>query len=300
MRDDLFYRRWMSYLSDSAPLTRIVMPGAHNAGSYGMRRTACCQDGSLYEQIVSGVRHFCLRLDTTRSGIVLSHGISKGDLFANALRDFQRGMQACPTEFFILDLREYYPQKIGPFTLRYKAEPKQVDALLQTYIDPARYAYTDFDKIADVTIGDLRRSGKRYILLNNERAYAHSVDSENILPWEKHLYGFKTHKFIAEIPKQFDRVHTDGIYWFQTQQTPNLGTEIGFQTPRKLDAALRKHFAHLMQTIADNPSHLHQANVIGGDFMTDGIKCREILRLNLRKGLVKPECRDAFAAALDA
>ena len=68
--------------------------------------------------------------------------------------------------------------------------------------------------------------------------------------------------------------------------------------PRKLDAAVRDHFASLMQRIADNPEHLHQANVIGGDFMTDGVKCREILRLNLRKGLVKPECRAAFEAAL--
>ena len=294
----MFFREWMSYLSNDAKLTQIVMPGAHNAGSYGMHRTACCQDGNLYAQMVSGVRHFCLRLDTTRKGIVLSHGISKGDLFENALRDFQKGMADCPTEFFILDLREYYPQKIGPVTLRSKAVPQEVDALLKRYIDPEEYAFTDFNKISDVTLGDLRRSGKRYILINNERAYTHSTDCENILPWDKKIYGFKPMKFLEEVPKFFDRVHTDGVYWFQTQQTPNLGTEIGFRTPRKLDAAVRDHFASLMQRIADNPEHLHQANVIGGDFMTDGVKCREILRLNLRKGLVKPECRAAFEAAL--
>ena len=71
------------------------------------------------------------------------------------------------------------------------------------------------------------------------------------------------------------------------------------QTPRKLDQGVRARYADLMQTIADNPTYLKQANVIGGDFMTDGIKCREILRLNLRKGLVRPELCDAFAAALD-
>ena len=294
----MFYRQWMSYLSDDARLVQIVMPGAHNAGSYGMGATACCQDGTLYAQMISGVRHFCLRLDTTRKGIVLSHGISKGDLFENALRDFRKGMDDCPTEVFILDLREYYPQKFGPFTLRYKADSKKVDALLKKYIDPAQYAYTEFEHISKVTLGDMRRSGKRYILINNNRAYAHNTDCENILPWDKTIYGLKSHRFIEEIPKFFDRVHTDGIYWFQTQQTPNLGTEIGVQSPRKLDLHVREQFETLMQRIADNPRHLRQANVIGGDFMTDGIKCRAILRLNLYKGLVKPECREQFKQAL--
>ena len=294
----MFYRQWMSYLSDDAKLVQIVMPGAHNAGTYGMHAMACCQDGTLYEQIVAGVRHFCLRLDTTGKGIVFSHGILKGDLFENALRDFARGMQECPSEVFILDLREYYPQKIGPFTVLCKADSREVDALLKKYIDPDQYAFTAFDHISEVTLGDMRRSGKRYILINNNRAYAHSTDCENIFPWDKRIYGFKPLKFLEEVPKMFDREHTDGIYWFQTQQTPNAGTEVGFKTPRWLDAQIRHHFDRLMQRIADDPHRLRQANVIGGDFMTDGIKVRAILRLNLLKGLVKPECRAAFTEAL--
>lgn len=294
----MFFKSWMSFLSDDARLTQIVMPGAHNAGSYGMMSTACCQDGTIYDQIVQGVRHFCLRLDTTRKGIVLSHGISKGDLFENALRDFAKGMRECPTEFFLLDLREYYPQRIGPITLRYKAEPAKVDALLKQYIDPEQYAYCDFTHIKDVTLGDLRRSGKRFILINSNHSYAFSVDCHNILPWDKEIYGYKPDKFLREIPKIFEREHTEGIYWFQTQQTPNLGTEIGFVTPRKLNALITPHFHRLMQDIADNPDYLRQANVIGGDFMTDGIKIPLILALNLRKGLVRPDCVQTFSDAL--
>lgn len=282
----MFYRQWMSYLPDKAKLTQIVLPGAHNAGSYGMAPIACCQDGNLYDQCVSGVRHLCLRLDTTHKGIVLSHGMVKGDLFEHALRDLKKALHDCPTEFFIFDLREYYPQKIGPITLRFKANPAKVDAMLEKYISPRQYAYCNFRHINEVTLGDLRRSGKRYILINNDRTYTYSVNCPNILPWDKALYGFRPDKFLREIPKIFDREHTEGIYWFQTQQTPNFGTEVGFVTPRKLNAYISAHFAELMQDIAENPEHLRQANVIGGDFMTDGIKCREIIRLNLCKHLI--------------
>ena len=294
----MFYRQWMSCLSDDARLCEVVMPGAHNAGTYGMAPMACCQDGTLYDQICAGVRHFCLRLDTTRKGIVFSHGITKGDLFEHALADLKRAMDECPTEFFILDLREYYPQQIGPVTLHFKADPKALDALLEKYISPARYAMCDFERIGDVTLGDMRRLGKRYILLNYQKAYAHSVDCPSILPWDKKTYGLKPEKFLREIPKIFEREHTDGIYWFQTQQTPNVGTEIGMHTPRKLNKYVTAHYAELMDTIAANPEYLRQANVIGGDFMIDGIKPREIIRLNLNKGLVRAECTDDFKSAL--
>ena len=73
----MIYRHWMSSLSDDAHLVQVVLPGAHNAGTYGMPPLACCQDADLYAQIVSGVRHFCLRLDTTRKGIVISHGLTE-------------------------------------------------------------------------------------------------------------------------------------------------------------------------------------------------------------------------------
>lgn len=294
----MFYRKWMSYLSDDVPLVQVVMPGAHNAGSYGMAATACCQDGTLYDEIVSGVRHFCIRLDTTRKGVVFSHGISKGDLFEHALAHLRRAMDECPTEFFILDVREYYPQQIGPFTLRYKAAARDVDPLLDKYISPKDYALTDFDRIGDVTLGDLRRSGKRYLLLNDERDYAYSVACPNILPWEKKLYGSRPEQFVHEIPQIFDREHTDGVYWFQTQQTPNLGTYIGMRTPRRLNEYVTAHYAELMRAIAANPDYLRQANVIGGDFMTDGVKCREIIRLNLDKGLVRDEYRTEFETGL--
>lgn len=285
------FTNWMSFLRDDAPLTRICIPGAHNAGSYKMNKMACCQDDGLQTQFRYGIRQFCLRLSTDRKGnLVLAHGISKGDLFENALRDLQAVLEKYPTEFLLLDIREYYPQKFGPVTLTYKADPAAVDALLKTYIAPERYAYCDFRHIRDVTVGDLRQSGKRFLLINEQESYRYSKNCAQILPWEKQVNGAKAKDFTTETLRFFDDYQTDGLYWFQTQQTPNLGTPVGLTSPKKLDASLRPYFLPLLQRLADTPRYLERANIIAGDFMTeDYMKTAAILRLNALKGWVKPE-----------
>jgi len=296
----MIYDKWMSYIKDDVRLTLLVMPGAHNAGSYGMNKMAECQKDGLLKQFQYGCRQFCLRLNTNRKGeLVLAHGLSKGDLFENALKDIAFALEHYPSEFLLLDVREYYPQKFGPITVTYKAAPSAVNALLEKYIQPADYAYCDFDKIGEVTLGDLRRSGKRYILINDNEDYAFSKDCAVILPWEKAVNGAMAANFAAQTLRFFDDYHTEGLYWFQTQQTPNPGTEIGLTNPGKLDEALRPYFKQIIDGIAANPYYLEQANIIAGDFMTkDYMKCREILLLNALKGNVKEGMKAAYTEGL--
>ncbi len=296
------YKNWMSFIKDDVRLTKVVMPGAHNAGSYGMNPTACCQNGNLYEQAVCGVRHYCIRLNTDRKGrIILSHGIAKGASLESAFADFARALEECPTEFFILDMREYYPQTFGPVTLHSKADPKQVDKLVAKYLNPGEYAFCDYNDISKVTMGDIRKSGKRYMIVNYIGAYKYSRDCENILPWDKDIYGMDTEKFVLQIPSIFDRYKTDGLYWFQTQQTPNIGTEIGFKYPLTLDKRLRPLFPMITEAIEDNPFYLESANIISGDFMTDSqMKCSLVIRLNLPKHNVREDAADEFAALVSS
>ncbi len=298
----MIYRNWMSYIKDDVRLTKLVMPGAHNAGSYGMNAMACCQDGDLYKQVCYGVRHFCIRLNTNRKNIiVMSHGVAKGVTFESALQGLSRAMDENPTEFFIFDIREYYQQSFGPVKLHSEAEPKKVNSLLQKYLDTDKNAFDDFDKISDVTMGDIRRSGKRFLLVNYKEAYKHSHKCENIFPWDKTIYGSTPDKFVKAIPSLYDRYQTNGLYWFQTQQTPNLGTEVGFKTPRKLDLMGRPYFGQITDAIAANPFYLECANIISGDFMTqDDMKCSRILKLNLLKNNVRDEVRGEYAKAIGA
>lgn len=297
----MIYNNWMSYIKDDVKLKNLIIPSAHNAGSYGMKDTACCQDGNLKEQFEHGIRHYCLRMkDDKKTGkIVLCHGLSKGHPLDEVLPKLREAMDENPTEFFILDIREYQPQQIGPVTLRYHADPSKVDEILEKYLEPSKYAFTEFENIGDTTMGDIRKSGKRFLMINYREAYKYSVNCPSILPWDKKLFGRHSHDFAANATVFFDTDDTEGIYWFQTQQTPNLGTDIGFITPRRLDKKLRWHFKAIINRIANTPSYLSKANVIAGDFMTaDYYKSREILKLNLIKNNVIEDKREEFLNGL--
>ena len=296
----MIYTHWMSFIKDEAKLTETVIPGAHNAGSYTMKKLAKCQDDDLQIQFEYGIRQFCLRLSESRQGdIYLAHGITKGDLFENALKSISKVLAAFPSEILLLDIREYQPQKFGPVTLKYKADVNKVNALLEKYINPEKNAYYDFENISDVTLGDIRKAGKRFILINEAQSYKFSKNCKQILPWDKKINGMRAESFKNHATDFFDSCHTDGLYWFQTQQTPNIPTEIGVRPPKELDTELRPYFSEIIGKIADNPEYLRQANIIAGDFMTeDYMKSELILRLNLLKNTVKDELREEFSEGL--
>lgn len=296
----MIYTNWMSYIKDDVKLTSLVIPGSHNAGSYGMKGIAECQSDNLFVQFEYGIRQYCLRLDTNKKGeIVLAHGITKGDLFENALKDIKKALDKYENEFILLDIREYYPQKFGPITLKYKADKNKVDAMLKKYLDPEKNAYCDFEHISQVTVGDIRKSKKRFILINENEEYKFSKNCEQILPWDKKINGAKAKNFVSQTLRFFDDYQTDGLYWFQTQQTPNPGTEIGVTKPKKLDDDLIEYFDVMTNGIANTPRYLEKANIIAGDFMTRSYhKVNEILKLNLLKGNVMDERQDEYSLAL--
>ena len=297
----MIYSNWMSYINDGVRINKLVIPGAHNAGSFGMSRMACCQDDDFYTQFRYGIRHFCIRLNTAKDGtIVLAHGMTKGVPFESVLEQFKKMIEENDSEVFIFDIREYYDQKFGPITLHYKADPKKIDGMLKKYIDPEKYAFCDFENIGDVTLGDIRKSGKRYILINENKDYAYSSDCPCILPWDKKVFGSFAPEFAKGTIEIFDRYSTDGLYWFQTQQTPNFGTQIKLTNPRKLDTALRPYFKSIIDQIAADPQRLEKVNIIAGDFMTyDYMKVREILKLNLAKKFVKEGLESEYEKGLE-
>lgn len=296
----MIYENWMSFIKDEAKLTQIVTPGAHNAGSYGMKKMAECQKDGVLKQFQYGMRQFCLRLSEGKNGeIYLAHGVTKGDLFENVLKEIKYILENYPSEILLLDIREYQPQKFGPITLKYKADPEKVNELLARYINPEEYAYYDFDRIGDVTLGDIRRAGKRFILINEAQSYRFSKTCEQITPWDSKINGMKAENFRIHATDFFDTCHTQGLYWFQTQQTPNPFTEIGITPPIKLDESMRPYFPGIIDRIAKTESYLSQANIIAGDFMTrDYMKSELILRLNLLKNNVKEDLRELYLEGL--
>ena len=203
------------------------------------------------------------------------------------------------SEFFIFDMREYYNQKIGPFSFSYPADDAEVVKLIEKYLAPEKYAYTDYEHVSDITFGDIRRSGKRYLIVNYRNAYQPWCrECEHILPWNPDLHGKEPAVFAKEVLSHFDNEQTNGIYWFQTQLTPQMNLKV--RTPRALEKSLRPYYPKIIERVAENPFYLKSANVISGDFMTeDYSKCREIIKLNLRKNTVKEEFREVFEKELN-
>ena len=102
----MFFKNWMSYLKDDAKITKIVMPGSHNAQTAGMNKLGRCQCGSLYEQYLCGVRYFDIRIKSDRKGrLFAAHGIIKGmpaeEVFASLKKILDES-----DEFFIIDLKK--------------------------------------------------------------------------------------------------------------------------------------------------------------------------------------------------
>ncbi len=129
--------------------------------------------------------------------------------------------------------------------------------------------------------------------------YNQSVDCPLSSPWDKKLFGSRPEAFIPKNLEYFETDNTDGFFWFQTQLTPNLGTELGVKTPRKLNDMMRPHFHKFTDAISDSESRLDKANIIACDFITESYdKSRMILELNAYKGIVKDGLKDEYLNGL--
>lgn len=296
----MFYKNWMSYIKDDAKITRIAMPGSHNSATTGMNKFACCQKGSLYEQYEHGLRMFDLRLKADKKGrLFIAHGLIKGIPAEEAFRDLKRIIDETD-EFFVISLQTYMNQAIGPIKLSYNGNTAETSRLIREYLCPEKYALTDVSDIANLTIGDIRKSGKKYIIINAKEEYDFSVNCPFAYPWAADVYGLSPEKFSKVILKYFDEVEADGFFGFQTQLTPNPGTDNGWlRWPDDLDKMIRPYIPQIIADIAADPKKLDRVNIIVGDFMTqDYMKSNEILSLNLGKGIVRDELKEEFAKAI--
>ena len=291
----MFFENWMTYIKDDAKITKIAMPGSHNTGTMKMFRFACCQNGTLYEQFQYGVRFFDIRLRADKKGVRIAHGLLKGRPADEVFAEIRKILDTSE-EFLIISVQTYMNQKVGPINLHYSGNAEETDRLISKYLDPENYALTDYDDIRNITLGDLRKSGKRYIIINEKKEYEYSTDCPFEGPWNPTVYGFKPRKFAMRIQKYLKEIETDGFFWFQTQQTPNLGTENGWtKWPYGLDTMSRVHFPQIIKDIEADPVMLSRVNIVAGDFMTrDLMKQGKILGLNLAKGIVKEELKDEF------
>ena len=294
----MFYENWLTYIVDDAKITKVAIPGAHNSGTKGMNVTACCQNGTPLDQYRYGVRKFGIRLSQKKNKLYIAHGIMKGMTADEAFSYFGEIVRSYD-DFFILDVRAYQKQTVGPFTLSNHSDPELVDELIDKYLQPEKYALTDIPDLKALTVGDIRKSGKKYVIHHADEEYKFSRDIKLLEPWDPVVFGLKPERFAKECVNYLRELDSDGFFWFQSQQTPNIGTENGLKWPKALDDEDRIYFPQIIEEIASDPVLLDKVNIIAGDFMTrDHMKENYILWLNLLKNIVKPELREEYAKAI--
>ena len=299
----MFLKNWMSYISDDAKITRLAMPGSHNSGTMGMCKLAKCQNGSLYSQFNHGVRAFDIRLKADKKGrLFIGHGIMTGMPAELAFESLKMILNECGNEFFVISMITYMNQKIGPISLSYNGNPDETSRLINKYLSPEKYALTDYGDISELTLGDIRKSGKKYIIINGNREYDFSVDCPYDDPWSATVYGYKPEKFIKTIPQYLTEKDHEGFMRYQTQLTPNPGTEGGWKNwPDDLDDIIRPYFDKIIDDVVADPVMLDRVNIVGGDFMCrDNMKANKILSLNLLKGMVKEELINEYKNAISS
>ena len=283
------FSSWMSCIKDEVKITDVVIPGSHNSGTRGMIAPACCQNSTLAEQFRRGVRQFSLRITTNKitKKIVFCHSVIKGVPLENELTELKKAMDENPSEFVIFDVCEYPDERVGKLTFKFRADPKAVDEIFEKCLCASQFALTDFQNISDVSMGDIRKSGKRFLIINGEKKYKYSINGNFKSPWSPERHGRLAPVFVKRAAEVFDKEEKDGIFVLQTQQTAGFGAEVGLSSPKKLDKIIKPYYPQIFEAIKNNPEYLSLVNVISGDFMAENdYKIRLILGLNLPKNNV--------------
>ncbi len=293
----MFYEEWMSYLRDDARIAQIALPGTHNSGTYGMKGMAKCQKDRLYEQYRYGVRYFDIRFHIGITGkLVFEHGVMGGSRLEEGLRDIKRMIENNDSEFFIFKI--HYPNVeylIGKLGRHYKQDFDYVNSIFNEYLEPEKYAFTDFEDISRVTMGDLRKSGKRYILNWDNVGVDYAVNTPVYDPWNPDFYGRHVDDFFDKILSFFPQRPENSIFCLYIQRTPGFGTDVGIKNPITIEKDVKKNFHKLIDTISKNGQLLENVNAMAGDFMTDShYKSNMILKLNILKGNVKDSYLEEF------
>ena len=98
---------WMRGVRDDAPLRRIAIPGAHDAGTAGMPWYSRTQDADTATLLADGVRYLDLRVELQEGSLRIFHGPSAGVGLDGILQAVAAFLDAHPAECVLLDFQHF-------------------------------------------------------------------------------------------------------------------------------------------------------------------------------------------------
>jgi len=108
---DLDLGAWMSFISDSASLGELTLPGSHDSGAMvePIAGTARCQSLSVRDQLAIGVRYLDIRLRQIDNALVVHHGsVYQNQNFDDVLGQVIGFLQVHPSEAVVMEVSSEY------------------------------------------------------------------------------------------------------------------------------------------------------------------------------------------------
>ncbi len=288
-----FLSEWMSYIKDDVKIKNVVIPGSHDAGTYGMNWMAETQNRELAEQLASGSRYLDLRVWKKGDKYFVFHGPIKGCDFLPIVDEINAFLDSHPTEFLVLDMQKFKGGSQNDVINILSA--KLGDKIVKNTTSSADIDYVDNLTVADVRGKCLVFWGDPETVSNGDFLFLRDHNSgrrENAVLRSFYSRKYNTLSSASYIKKglptylSLHKEKPQGLFVLQGQLTDPVFV-VG---PKAIEAL---HNANMSEYIKNFDTENNHVNIIMRDFIGPK-KCAEILALNLKYSNVKDTLGASF------
>ena len=279
---------WMRGVRDDAPLRRIAIPGAHDAGTAGMPWYSRTQDADTATLLADGVRYLDLRVALEDGKLRIFHGPSTGMELEGILQAVAAFLNAHPAECVLLDFQHFQGGAEQPTLAALTAalgqrifaapNPKdKVGCINSLPLSAVRGRVVVFwGSAQDPQLADPRLFLRGNGAGTRPNACLHSFYNESAHTGEsKALIGTTLPEYLARFASL-----DSGICVLQGQLTDGWG----IRGPRSRENTHAAAMDAFVSSLADSPN-LPAVNIILRDFASAG-KNAKTIELNRAKGFM--------------
>lgn len=292
-QEDHTLKSWMKDINDTVKVNDIIMPGSHDAGTYGMSWLGSTQHLTIEEQLNLGVRYFDLRVNKTGNDYVIFHSIINGTKFDPILDSVVKFIDENPSETLLLDF-QHFKNDSDDYVYNEVSEKLKDKLVIQDETkDELRFidelSLKDARGKCIVFFGDdSKYTNEKHIFSRNDDECTkkgqaldscyisefHGYDSRTFIEGPLKIYASKINEKIV------DEGHK-GIFVLQCQLTDKSLVLGPYHKERGHEENMNDHIENLAKT-----NYFHLVNVIMRDFLDEN-KTQSIIHLNETKGLFK-------------
>lgn len=287
------FRNWQYMIKDGAKITEIAIPGSHDAAAANIDGSMLsvgtfllsCQNASVYDQLLCGSRYFDLRTMISDGELYGQHGDFKVQKFSAVISDIKRYLDE-EDDFLILNFQHFTDDE---------ASEKTYLAIKDAF-DIERIAVPTAAKLGELTMRDMRESGKRLIIvwgrsdMPNEEFLFPKRDEYLYSPYTGSIHSAGDERLLEEFPVYIgNSKQYGGFFNLQCQRTWSSSELL--KGPEQLEERFAEKASAYLAGLEG--AELAAVNIVHRDFVSVA-KCREIIGLNFKKGVIKSEYTEIF------